>query len=127
MHYFMSTEKQPEILKRLADKYGTSSPWSPAYFLNTRAPILKIQGYWYRADIVCGTNNIHHMNAKYDTLREIPKGYSKWKNIVILRAETPFEVLEKIRNLEDKGYLIEYDVKNLKHLYPFEKRISNHL
>lgn len=61
------------------------------------------------------------MNARYDTLREIPKDYSKWKNVVILRAETPLDVLEKIRNLEDKGYLIGYDVKKPETFIPIRK------
>lgn len=121
MHYFMSTEKQPEILQQLADKHGIRSPWSPAYFLNTRAPILKIQGFWYRADIVCGTNNIHSMNAIYDTIQKIPKDCAKWQNVVILRTETPLEVLEKIRNLEDKGYLIRYDVEKPETFIPIRK------
>lgn len=41
--------------------------------------------------------------------------------LLFLRAETPFEVLEKIRNLEDKGYLIEYDVKKPETFIPIRK------
>lgn len=124
MHYFMSTEKQPELINQLIKKHGDDSPWSPAYFfLNTRAQVLKLQGFWYRSDIICGTNNMHSMKARYDTLSKskIPNDYTKWKNIIILKPETPFEVLEEIRKIENNGHSVDYDITKPETFSPIRK------
>ena len=94
MIYYISTTKQPNLIKTLIEKFGKSSPWSPCYMLcNTQ--VIYLQGFWYRPDIVCGKNNMHSMDASFWSiadLDELNKLNSK-SNCVFLKPETPIEII----------------------------------
>ena len=122
MIYYISTTKQPNLIKTLIEKFGKSSPWSPCYMLcNTQ--VIYLQGFWYRPDIVCGKNNMYSMDASFWSiadLDELNKLNSK-SNCVFLKPETPIEILYKIIEIENSMYKVSYDINDEKTFVPIRK------
>ena len=133
MNYLI--EFTPELKAKVKTKYGDGT-WGKDrirfYYHNnlpegfTIKPFIKLQGFWFRSDIISGRgkHNFHDMDSTFWGTDNVILAKEGWNGGVILKPDTPFEVLEAICDYEDRAYKFSHtDWRNQEQDHPI--RLNN--
>ena len=113
MNYLI--EFTPELKAKVKQRYGDGT-WGkdrigfyhhsniPEDFI--LKPFIKLQGFWFRSDIISGRgkHNFHYMNSTFCGTDNVILAKERFNGGVILKPDTPFEVIEAICKYEDAAY-----------------------